>query len=87
MVAFFAGLAALVDDPLALDDADGAAFLDFGFDAPAAFFFGAAAFFFGALALAAPAAFGLAAAFAFGLARKRQFVMNALVFVVSNRQT
>ncbi len=42
--------------------------LDFGFDAPAAFFFGDAAFFFGLLALALPAAFGLAAAFALGLA-------------------
>jgi len=80
LLAFFAGLAALVVDVFAaaavVDDAPAVPVDDFvprvdellfGFDGAAAIFFGAA-FFFGLLALAVPAAFGLAAAFALGLA-------------------
>lgn len=74
LLAFLVDLVAVDDDPLAAvvaeDDpeavADLVVFLAFGFDVPAAFFFGDAAFFFGLLAL--PAAFGLADPFDFGLA-------------------
>jgi hypothetical protein len=79
LVDVFAAAVGAIDDAAGVAAAAGAvdglaaffagAFLDFGFDAPAAFFFGDAAFFFGLLALALPAAFGLAAALALGLAK------------------